>query len=165
MDELIQTFHIDWRLMVAQLVNFVIVFFVLWRFALKPLMKTMADRSKTIEQSLRHAEEIERERARSTREAQEKIREAQHQAIAILTQGKKQAEEQRQAMLAKTKQDVEGVVASAKQQILQEKEQMLVDARDELADLVVTGITKVVGKHLDDKADKKVIARELQQLK
>lgn len=151
--------------MTAQLVNFVIVFFVLWRFALKPLMKTMSDRSKTIEQSLRHAEEIERERAKSTAEAQEKIREAQHQAMAILTQGKKQAEEQRQVLLTKTKQDVEGIISSAKQQILQEKEQMLVDARDELAGLVVMGIAKVVGKHLDDKADKKVISRGLQNLK
>lgn len=151
--------------MVAQIINFTIVFFVLWRFALKPLMKTMTERSKTIEQSLRHAEEIEQKRVQTAEEAHEKIRDAQHQAMAILSQGKKQAEEQRHALISKSKQEVESIIASAKQQIQQEKEQMIVDARNEMAELVVAGISKIVGKHLDDKIDKKIISRDLHHLK
>ena len=41
MDELVKTFHIDWKLIIAQTVNFTIVLGVLWYFAFKPLMKVI----------------------------------------------------------------------------------------------------------------------------
>ena len=55
MDSLISTFHIDWHLIVAQAVNFAIVFAVLYWFALKPLGKLMEERKETIEKGLADA--------------------------------------------------------------------------------------------------------------
>ena len=55
MDSLISTFHIDWHLIVAQLVNFAVVILVLWRFALKPLGKLMDERGQTIAGGLENA--------------------------------------------------------------------------------------------------------------
>ena len=59
MEELIQTFHIDWKLLIAQLINFAIVLFVLWKFAIKPLSKTMDKRTNDIEKSIDDAKKIE----------------------------------------------------------------------------------------------------------
>ena len=56
MDSLISTFHIDWHLIVAQLVNFAVVILVLWRFALKPLGKLMDERGQTIAGGLENEE-------------------------------------------------------------------------------------------------------------
>ena len=56
MDSLITTFHIDWKMIIAQLINFVVVFFVLYRYALKPLAKLMEERGTTIEDGLKNAD-------------------------------------------------------------------------------------------------------------
>ena len=72
MQELITTFHIDWKLLIAQIVNFGLVLFVLWKFAIKPLSKVMADRSKEIEKSLDDAKQI-RDNLTKSHEEREKI--------------------------------------------------------------------------------------------
>ncbi len=60
MDSLVETFHLDVKLLIAQVINFAIVFLVLYYFALKPLLNVMNDRSAKIEKSLEDAKEIEK---------------------------------------------------------------------------------------------------------
>ena len=48
MESIISTFHIDWKIIIAQAINFGVVFVVLYIFALKPLSKLMAERSEKI---------------------------------------------------------------------------------------------------------------------
>ena len=52
MDSIISTFHIDWKIIIAQAVNFGVVFIVLYIFALKPLSKLMAERSEKIKKGI-----------------------------------------------------------------------------------------------------------------
>lgn len=55
MDSIISTFHIDWKIIIAQAINFGVVFTVLYIFALKPLSKLMAKRSEKIETGINDA--------------------------------------------------------------------------------------------------------------
>ena len=55
MDSLITTFHIDWKIIIAQVINFLIVFLVLYFFAIKPLKKMMAERADKISKGLTDA--------------------------------------------------------------------------------------------------------------
>ena len=73
MDELIKTFYIDWKLLIAQLVNFGIVLWVLYKFAIKPLSKTMDARTEEIEKSLEDAKKIEASLAQTETERQDKL--------------------------------------------------------------------------------------------
>ena len=59
MESIIKTFHIDWKLMIAQIINFAIVVGIIWYFAIRPLIKKMTERTKTIEKSLEDAKKIE----------------------------------------------------------------------------------------------------------
>ena len=52
MDSIISTFHIDWKIIIAQAINFGVVFVVLYIFALKPLSKLMAERSEKIKKGI-----------------------------------------------------------------------------------------------------------------
>ena len=65
MDSLIETFHIDTKLLLAQAINFAIVFAVLYFFALKPLMKAMGERTEKIEKSLDDAKKVEEKLAKT----------------------------------------------------------------------------------------------------
>ena len=52
MEALISTFHIDWKLMIAQIINFVLVFFLAIYFVakLKPLRKTIEEKKRKLHQ-------------------------------------------------------------------------------------------------------------------
>ena len=52
MQEFITTFHIDWKLMVAQLFNFGVVFLAFYLLAAKPLRKLMKERGEVISKGL-----------------------------------------------------------------------------------------------------------------
>ena len=55
MDSIISTFHIDWKIIIAQMINFGVVFVVLYIFALKPLSKLMTERGEKIETGISDA--------------------------------------------------------------------------------------------------------------
>src|SRR3989344_1897387 len=55
MNEFIATFHIDWKLMVAQIINFALVFVVFYLLAAKPLSKLIKNRTKEIQTGLSNA--------------------------------------------------------------------------------------------------------------
>ncbi len=52
MESIISTFHIDWKIIIAQAVNFAVVFIVLYIFALKPLSKLMAEEVRKFQREL-----------------------------------------------------------------------------------------------------------------
>ena len=55
--EIIKNFGIDPLLLIAQIVNFLIIFYILKRFALKPILDILKKRENTIKEGLREAEE------------------------------------------------------------------------------------------------------------
>ncbi len=163
MEGLVQTFHIDWKLMIAQLVNFGIVLAVLYYFALKPLMKMMNKRSSDIEQSLENAKKVEEELRAADAKKEQVITEAKKEAQIIAANASKEAEKLREEKLHQTRTEMEKLATRAKEEIQSEKEQMLREAKQELADLVVTASSKVIGKEVDAQTNKALIEKTIEE--
>lgn len=161
MEELVKTFYIDWKLLVAQLINFFIVLGVLWKFALRPLRQTMDKRSAEIAKSLAQAKEIEKKLSQTESDYESKILQAKKESQAIIVEATTSAENQRQALLAQTKAEANKIVEQAKQQIVEEKKRLQIDLKKETASLVIA-MTKKILEHFtnekfNDAAIKKVI--------
>src|SRR3989338_10806783 len=92
MENLIDTFHLDLKLFIAQVINFAIVLAVLYWFAFKPLVKIMAERSTKISKSLEDAKLIEQKLAQTKDEFNKTMAEAKKQANAILEKAQEQAD-------------------------------------------------------------------------
>ena len=165
MDALISTFNIDWKLLIAQLVNFGIVFFVVYKFALKPVMKLMDKRSREIAKSLDDAKAIEENLAKSQKDKDAVILSAKKEATAIVEESRKQGQKQAQEIVEGAKAEVQFIIKEAKEQIVQEKDKMLVEVKTEVADLVVEASKKVLADLADEKLDGKISAKSLSQLK
>ena len=110
MESLIDTFHIDLKLLIAQFINFAIVFAVLYFFALKPLVKVMQERTKKIEKSVDDAKKIEEKLERSEKDYDKKLAEAKKEANAIMEKTHIQAEKKRNEMIAKAKSDIGQII-------------------------------------------------------
>lgn len=157
MDSLIETFHIDIKLLIAQMFNFAIVLSVLYFFALKPLMKTMQDRTKKIEESLKNANDIDVKKAELENEYKKIISKAKGEANDIIEKAVEQSEEKGKKMLEKTRNDIGQVINEEKEKLQTEKEQILKEIKNDVADLVVKSVEKIIGKKVDVKDDMKII--------
>jgi len=162
--EILQLFGVDWKLMLAQIVNFAIVAFILWRFAIKPLMFSMEKRNKEIEQGLKDAEESTKKLVESDREIRKNLQASQAKATEIIMQAKKDAEDEKHAIVEKTKQEVKHLIAKAKEQITNQQEEMVLEAKAELADTVVETIKLVMDNKMNKEVDKKYIDSMLKKV-
>lgn len=162
--ELLTKLGIDWKLLIAQAVNFLIVLAVLYRFLYKPLLKFLDERQQRIAKSLAEAQRIETELKSLEVKRQESEREAKRRAQEILMAAEAEAETRRQEMLAKMKDEARAALAAAKQRFEAEHEEAMRRLRQEAARLVTQAVSRVVGKLPSGEVDKKLVADALAEV-
>ncbi len=155
--EILGKLGIDWRLLLAQLVNFTLLLFVLHRFLYRPLLSALQKRTETIEKSIKDAQAIEKNLKETEQLQSEILAKAKREAQSLIQEAEKRAEQKRQTLLEKTKEDVANVVADAKRQIAAEKDGMLEHAREEFNDMVIAAVRTVLEKGLDKTVPKEMI--------
>jgi F-type H+-transporting ATPase subunit b len=158
MDSLIETFHIDVKLLIAQIVNFGIVFGVLYFFALKPLVKIMQERSNSIEKSLDDAKKIDQRMKQTEEEYKAEIGRAKKDASAIIEKANLQAEARKSEMIAKAKEEIGQIINSEKEKIRSEKAAILKEIKGEVADLVAASMEKMLDEKGSDGVVKKMVS-------
>ncbi len=157
MDSLITTFHIDWKIIIAQAINFGIVFAVLYFFALKPLNKMMAERSANIEGGLNDAKTNKELLANTKKEYDAIVAGARTEAHTIFQEGKKEAENKKAEMMENAKKEVEVMIASGKKVLESEKAKIIEEAKLEIVSLVVKSTEKLLESHGNEDFDNKVM--------
>jgi len=165
MDELIKTFHIDWKLLIAQIINFGIVIAVLGIFAVKPLLKLMKERTATIKKGVDDAQKAEENLQHSEKLKQEKVSKGRKEASEIIEKAEKESESLRQEKIEITKAEAAKVVAQAKEKISTEKQQVSSELKKEMNNLVVMALDKVSDKAIDTKTHKKIIDQAIEEVK
>ncbi len=159
MESLISTFHIDLKLFIAQLVNFAVVFSVLYFFAFKPLVKTMGERTEKIDKSLKDADEIEKRLALTETEKTEIISAAKKQANLIVEEADKRGEERKAELTLKAKEEIAQVINNEKAKLAQEKQETLKEIKKEVADLVILTVEKVLNEKMTSDKDRELIKK------
>src|SRR3990167_8555882 len=140
------TLGINWKLFLAQLVNFSIILFILWRWVFKPVAGALEARRQKIEESVAKAEKIETQMREADSEREQKLQQARLDAEEIIKRTASEAEKDKQQMTA-------------------EKQQMLKEVREEVADLVVMATEKILREKLTDKKDREMIQNVMQEMK
>lgn len=163
MDEIIKTFHIDWKLLIAQLINFAIVLFILWKFAIKPLSKVMNKRTKEIEKSLADAKKIEENMTKSQTERENLIKQTKREAQKIIQKSQEEGQKQGAEIVSQAKAEAQNIVTKTKEQIDLEKQKMLKEVKSEVANLVVKTTEKVLAKTVTKEMDEKLIQESLKK--
>ncbi len=161
MEELIKTFHIDIKLIIAQLVNFAIVFLVLYKFAYKPVLRALNERTKKIEKGLKDAEETQKKLQEITQKEKEVLKKAREEAQAIIMKAEEQAKKSQEEIALAAKAQAEKIMSDAEKKIAEEKNKMLVEIKSEVAGLVVAATEKIIGEKVDSRKDKELIDKSL----
>ena len=165
--ELAGQFGIDVKVIFAQAINFVVVAFLLWRFAFKPVMATLDERQKKIAEGLQFAEESRTQLAETEKRQAEVLREAHAKAQEILHEARDKAVEFEEKMKNETAMQIEEMRKRAEESNELERQKMLTEVRQEIARLVVLTSGKVLRRELgDDEKQRldKAAAQEIAQL-
>lgn len=147
-EQIAQTFGVDWPHLLTQLVSFSIVCLLLYKLAYKPVLAMLEERRKQIATGLANAEKIKAELDRIEVQRQEILAKAS-------TEGAQLIEDARAAAARVEKQETQRAIASAEQIIAkaheaaeQDRAQMLADLKREVGRLVVQTTAAVTGKIL-----------------
>ncbi|MFA6300987.1 MAG: ATP synthase F0 subunit B [Candidatus Paceibacterota bacterium] len=144
MESIISTFHIDWKIIIAQAINFGVVFVVLYIFALKPLSKLMAERSEKIARGVDDAKTNSELLEKTRREYEDALAKARVEANKIFQEGKKEAEAKKVIMLEEAKKEVSATVENGKKMLEAEKTKMVGEAKNEIINLAMQATEKLM---------------------
>ena len=158
-------FGLSWKLFIAQLINFGIVVFVLWKWVFIPVTKALEKRTAKIEKSLRDAETVELEKVHFEEWRKEEMTKARKEASDIVSSASHEAETVKTSILSQAKEEQQKLVERTKGELEREKMKSVEDAKKELAELVVQATEKIIKEKLDDKKDKALIEQSLKNIK
>ena len=144
MQEFIETFHIDWMAMLAQVLNFGLVFLALYVLAAKPLRKLIAERGEEIAKGLDNAKVSRELKDNAEHEYKEALARARVEANTLFETAKKEANLKKEEMLANAHSEVDQMIANGKKNLEAEKSKIMEDAKKELASLALFTAEKIM---------------------
>jgi F-type H+-transporting ATPase subunit b len=165
MDALIGTFHIDLKMVIFQLLNFAIVFFVLYKFAIKPISKLMDERSQEIDTGLKDAGESKILKEKMLADYKTEMGKARAESQALFDQMKKEVDEKRAALLADAQTEVDTMIKNGQSQLVNEKQKMMNDIKGEIVELVTLATARVARMDTDDAHIQNHIKQAIETLK
>lgn len=148
---------IDWKLLILQIVAFLILVWLLGKFVYPLLMKSVDERQKNIEEAAEAAKEAQKSAAESEVETAKLLAEARKEAAEIVGTAKLEASELLATSEAKARSLAEKIVADAQAQLSKDIDKARRELYDETIDLIAFATEKLTRQKLDKKADEALI--------
>jgi F-type H+-transporting ATPase subunit b len=163
--ELITKLGIDPTLLIAQVINFLVLFFILKKLIYKPLLNLFDKRKKMIEKNVEDTKKIEERLEKLEEERKTILSDASKEAMTIVESAKKEAEKEREEALVKAKKEISTLAERYREQLATEKAGMIRELRAEMAELIVAGSQKILQKEFSGEAQKKLMDAVNEELK
>lgn len=163
--EVLENFGVQPVLLLAQVVNFVILLFVLKKFAYKPLMKILDERKHKIETSMKQAEEIQEQLEKTKTSQMEIISKAERESTKIIEEVKEASKKLQEETLVETNKKVEEVLSKNRETLKLEREKMVGEVKADMANLVAETTKKVLNRTLTSTDNEDLVKESLEDLK
>jgi F-type H+-transporting ATPase subunit b len=153
---------INWQYLLAQLVNFGILFGLVLLFMPK-IRKKLDQRSDKIKESMEQAEQIKQQLANTEQLVKEQVDNARKEGQNILAQAAQIGERFKEEAKVEAKKEAENIVAKARTEIEMERDKAIDEVRREFVDLTIQAAEKVVKETLDKEKHRRLIEDVLEQ--
>jgi F-type H+-transporting ATPase subunit b len=145
-------------------ITFILLIFVLGKYAFGPIVKMLDERESTIRGSI---DEAKRERAEAEKllaKQKDALLQAQREAAEIAKRNAQEMEVYRAQLTALAKKESETLVNNARKQIGEEKTKAVAELRAEVADLAVAAAARIVKSSLDEKTQRQLVEDYIKDL-
>lgn len=164
MDAVLGTFGISWQQLLENTATFLILTFLLYKFAYKPALAMLDKRKKLIEKSMQEVKDIEKQRDQMKKEYRKVLNEAAAEAKQIVQNAVDQS-----GILAKkidedARKSAEDLLKKAHAEIDIERSRMYTELKADIGSLVVSTVSKVLKDSLTDEEQKKLADKALREI-
>lgn len=153
----LQSLGIDWKLLIAQILNFLILLFLLKKFLYGPIVNMLSERKEKIKQALKDTEEARTKLEQASAETRKLLSEATLESEKIVQAAKKEMEAETKKRLGEAQNKAEEIVAQSKKQATDEQNKIVEKAKREITDLAITISEKILEREADKESVNKVI--------
>lgn len=165
MGEILHNFGFDLKLFIAQIINFLILAYILKRFLYKPILSVLKEREKKIAKGLEDAKNAQLALDEAEKKKNEILKETQTQAEKILELAKTQSRQIKDETLQTTKEEAENIINQARTQAQLEFKKMQDQARNLSLDISHSVLQRLIKSLFTKEEQSKILGRALAQLK
>lgn len=155
---------INLKYLIAQIINLVLLFILLYKLLFKRFLTTLDERSARIQKGLEDAETASKRAAEAEEVYQERIEQAERERQAILSKAAQEAEKLKEDILTRAQEEAKQLALEAQAGIERQREQMISELRKQVPDLTLLATTRVIGQILDEKAQRRLIDEVLVEI-
>lgn len=149
--------------LLAQIINFAILFGLLYLVAYRPIMRMLDARSRKVQESVEQTEYIEEQASHAEEEAKKRIEDASKEGQEAIARAVRTGEELRHQAQQEARQEAEVLIGRARTEIQRERDDAIDELRSEFADITILAAEKVIGQSLDKKTHRQLIDKTLDE--
>lgn len=157
-------FSVNPGLSVWTTVIFLMLLGVLWKFAWGPLLAAVEAREERIQSALDQSRTHQEEAEKLIAEHRAQLAEARRQAAEIVAESRSAAENLRRDLEAKAREEAQGIVEAARNEIERQKDQALAELRAESVDLALAAAARLLEERVDSDRDRQIVSSFLDDL-
>jgi F-type H+-transporting ATPase subunit b len=146
MQALFSAFGIDWHLLIAQAVNFAVLFVVLTYLLYKPVLKVLSERRAKVAQGVHDAEAAAELLANADSQAAEKVQVAEPEAQTIVASARDEAGTEKARLLKEAEERAASIAADAEARAKETAARTLRESEKEIARLAILAAGKAMAK-------------------
>lgn len=150
--------------LIAQIINFLLLVFLLAKFAYRPLMQVLEDRQKKIADNIDSAERERKDAQQLKMEYQQQLAQARSQAQVIVEKAEKLAEEAKEEILKDARAESARILKNAQAEVARERALALAQLKNEVVVLSMAAATKIIDKNIDTEANAMLISNFIEKL-
>lgn len=165
MEEILHNLGIDWKLLLAQVINFFILFFILRQFVYKPIVGILKKRREEIEKGLEFTKTAEENLRNADAIKLQTVKEAKEKALGIVSDAESTANARREEILKEAAAKRESVVGEAKIIIDEHKNKVLEGVYSNAEGFLRLALEKVLGRMSTADRDQQLIKDALKEIR
>ncbi len=155
--ELLTKLGVDWRLLLAQIVNFTILLTVLSIFVYRPLLRVIDERRERIRKSMEDAEKIAHQKEEQEKVRQEALRMLDTECGALLEKAKQEAERLKGDLLRIADVEAENLLAKGREELRAERAQALQEIQKSLAAAILQMTEKILEREFSPRDQERIL--------
>lgn len=159
--EILGRIGFDWPVALANLINFIIIFLILKKFAFGPIQKIIAERQKKIDEGLENAQKAETDLMMAEELKNKKLEEARVKANQIIGTAQTKSNVILDETKVKSEKIKEKILADGESSVKDMKQKIRGEVEIEMSNFIIAGVEKVLRENLTPETQKAYIKKSL----